>query len=98
MRSKEDRLRQYVLVAVVLFVIIFVVGVFGFHYIVRQDWASAVYCTATFGLNTETIIKTTDQKLFTSFFTIFAGLLFVAIATHLIDDIMHILAHEPNEP
>lgn len=92
--NKTADLRQYITVLTFSFFLIFFVGLLGFRNVFEEDWPTAIYHTSTFGLNTETTVKKDDEKIFASFFTLFAGFLFVAVAAHIVGDILFNIAHK----
>lgn len=84
---------DYLIVLIIIFIVVFTLGIFVFHHYFHQDWANSIYHTATFGLKADSIIINDRQKLFISFYIIFAGLIFVAIASNLLGHIVNIYGY-----
>lgn len=78
---------------VVLFIIIFIIGLLGFKYYFGSNFIDAIHNTSMYisGMGPITEAKTTSQKLFASFFSIVGGLFFLAVVVLFIDQIVDIL-------
>lgn len=78
---------------VVLFIIIFIIGLLGFKYYFGSNFIDSIHNTSMYisGMGPITEAKTTSQKLFASFFSIVGGLFFLAVVVLFIDQIVDIL-------
>lgn len=81
----------YLNLLLIIFIIIFIIGLLTFRYGFNQNWINSIYYTLTFGITAGDIIQTDAQRLFVAFYFIIVGFLFVAVASHLIEHIMDFL-------
>ncbi len=86
-KQNTPSLRRIFFVFLIIFGVVFIIGIFGFRYIVNLSWVDSIQNTSfyisTMGPVAE--MKTNTQKLFASFYSIISGIIFIAIASYLID-------------
>ena len=78
----------------ILIIIIFVIGMIGFHYIFNKDWTDSFYLTALTmsSLSLETKPQTPSEKIFVGIFTLisigmYLILIIVLVGTYFVHEI-----------
>lgn len=74
----------------VTFIVVLLIGLFGFRYIVGVDWLDSFYNSALHfaGSGPDTPIVGTAPKIFVSLYGMLASLFFVGLAVYMIDKIV----------
>lgn len=90
--QKYQHLRQLIILILVLFAIVLLVGTLGFYYICDLSLIDSFYNSAMFlsGLGPVFEMKTTSQKLFATFYALFAAVIFLAVIIYTISKILQI--------
>jgi hypothetical protein len=90
--QKYQHLRQLVILIIGLFAIVLLVGTLGFYYIGELSLIDSFYNSAMFlsGLGPVFEMKTTSQKLFATFYALFAAVIFLAVIIYTITKILQI--------
>ena len=75
--------------AIILFVIVLGIGMFGFRYIGKLNWIDSFQNTSFYisGLGPVAEMNTTGQKLFSGSYAIVSGILYLALAAYIVGKI-----------
>lgn len=89
----QRSLRIAIPLVILLFIVIFSIGIAGFDYFYGLGPVDAIHNTSMYlsGMGPIAEAKTTPQKLFVSVYAIIAGFLFIAIAAYLVDEVVDVL-------
>jgi hypothetical protein len=90
--TKQSNVRRLLLVIILLFLIVLVIGTIGFHYLSDLDWLDALHNSSMYlaGLGPLYEMKTTKEKLFSTFYAVIASILFLALIIFLMDRIIQL--------
>jgi hypothetical protein len=71
------------------------IGILGYHYLGQLEWLDALVNASMIlgGMGPVDSVKTTVGKIFISFYALFSGLAFIAVATTLVAPFAHRLLH-----
>lgn len=89
---KRSSLPQLLLIVILLISIILLIGTIGFHYISKLEWLDALHNSAMYlsGLGPIYDVKTKQEKIFSTFYSIIASVLFLAIIIFILDQIIQL--------
>ncbi|MBL0190150.1 MAG: hypothetical protein IPQ18_02035 [Saprospiraceae bacterium] len=89
------RLGHYSLFAVGLISISLLFGTIGYHYLCAISWIDAFHMTSMIltGMGPVSEMKTTEAKIFSSFFALYSGVAFLSITAVFFTPIIHRLLH-----
>jgi hypothetical protein len=89
------RLLGHTLLALAIIALALFIGVAGYHYIGGMSWIDSLLNASMIlgGMGPVDSLKTAPAKLFASFYALFAGVAFLAIAGVLIAPIAHRFLH-----
>jgi preprotein translocase subunit SecE len=84
------KVRKLLLVIVLLFLFVLLIGTIGFHYLSDLDWLDSLHNSSMYlaGLGPLYEMKTTKEKIFSTFYAIIASILFLALIIFLMDRII----------
>ncbi|MDH4265145.1 MAG: hypothetical protein OEW45_05850 [Deltaproteobacteria bacterium] len=87
-------LRHGLLAVLVIFISLFI-GVAGYHFTEGLSWLDSLMNASMIlgGMGPVNVLYTTEGKLFASFYALFAGIVFLAVAAILIAPIAHRFLH-----
>jgi hypothetical protein len=87
-------LRHGLLAVLVIFISLFI-GVAGYHYTEGLPWLDSLLNASMIlgGMGPANELYTTEGKLFASFYALFAGIIFLAVAAIIIAPIAHRFLH-----
>ena len=90
-----QRMIRHIAVAIVLISIAWAIGIIGYHVTEHFSWIDATINAAMIlgGMGPVDHVNTTAGKLFASFYALFSGIFFIAIAGIVLAPITHRLLH-----
>jgi len=90
--KKKYSILQLVLIIIILFSVILLIGTLGFHYISKLDWLDAFHHSALYlsGMGPLYEMKTKEEKIFSTFYSIIASILFLSIIIFVVDQILQL--------
>jgi hypothetical protein len=90
------RLISYIFIAFVLIMVSLSIGVVGYHYFEGMAWLDALLNASMIlsGMGPVNELHTGSGKVFASFYALFSGIAFLAIAGTLIAPIAHRFLHQ----
>jgi hypothetical protein len=90
--KNSAKIPKFLLILSITFLIILLIGVLGFHYISNLEWIDAVHNSSMYlaGLGPLFEMKTTKEKVFSTFYAILASIFFLAIIIALVDKILQL--------
>lgn len=91
MRRKYS-IAQLVMIIIILFSVILLIGTLGFHYVSNLDWLDALHHSALYlsGMGPLYELETKEEKIFSTFYSIIASILFLAIIIFVVDQILQL--------
>lgn len=91
-KDRDAKVKKLLIWIVVLFIIVFLIGIIGFKYFFNLDWHDAFYhaalTTSTLGVDVEN--KTRSQKYFIAIYALVSGILFISLISAFIDHIVDV--------
>lgn len=89
------RLIKYSMFAILLILISLIIGVLGYKFSENLSWIDSFYmtCMILTGMGPIVEIKTTVGKLFSSFYALYSGVVFLSITAVFFAPIIHRLLH-----
>jgi hypothetical protein len=89
------RLARYGLFAFILIAFSVCLGTFGYHHIAKLDWLDSFHmaCLILTGMGPVVEMKTSEAKLFSSFYALYSGIAFLSISAVFFAPIIHRLLH-----
>ncbi|HMR42380.1 MAG TPA: hypothetical protein PKC40_01035 [Saprospiraceae bacterium] len=89
------RLGRYSLFALALIVFSVGIGMVGYHYFAALSWLDSFHmaCMILTGMGPVVEMKTTEAKLFSSFYALYSGIAFLSITAVFFAPIIHRLLH-----
>lgn len=90
--KKKYSFKQLLIVVVILILIIMLIGTIGFKYISNLEWIDAIHNSALYlaGMGPMYEMKSKKEKLFSTFYSIIASILFLAIIIFIVDQILQL--------
>jgi hypothetical protein len=90
-----QRMFRHIAVAIALISIAWAIGIIGYHFTEHFSWLDATINAAMIlgGMGPVDHVNTTAGKLFASFYALFSGIFFIAIAGIVLAPITHRLLH-----
>jgi hypothetical protein len=88
----KSKVKKLLLIIVLLFLLVLVIGTIGFHYFSDLDWLDSLHNSSMYlaGLGPLFEMKTTKEKIFSTFYAIIASILFLALIIFLMDRIIQL--------
>ncbi len=89
------RVARHALLALALVGLVLSLGVFGYHSLAHLGWVDSLLNASMIlgGMGPVSPLETAGAKIFASFYALFCGLLFVAIASVIVAPFAHRLLH-----
>lgn len=89
------RVIRHALIALALVLLVLTLGIFGYHILAHLGWVDSLLNASMIlgGMGPVSPLETTGAKIFASFYALFSGLLFVAIASVIVAPFAHRLLH-----
>lgn len=86
---KSTRKRDIIIVILIILMLL-LIGIIGFRYLGKLSWIDSFFNSAVIvgGTNPSIPIQTNVGKIFTSFYSLIVGALFIAVLVFLIDRII----------
>lgn len=83
---------QLLFIALILLFVVITIGAFGFHYISKLDWLDSIHHAALYlaGLGPIFEIKTTQEKVFSTFYAILASIFVLTIIIFVMDRVLQL--------
>jgi hypothetical protein len=97
--SKKDfirRMERFAVLALLLVLISWLIGILGYHVLEGMPWIDAVLNAAMIlgGMGPVNQLYTTGGKLFASFYALFSGVIFLVSVAVLLTPALHRLMHQ----
>ena len=89
------RIAYSLLLGIVILLICLIIGVLGYHYLANIQWLDALHNSSMIlsGMGPVVEIKTVDGKLFSSFYALFSGVVFITNIGIILAPVAHRLFH-----
>ena len=90
------RLKRFILIIIILFLLGLTIGVLGYKYFFDMTWTDALF-NATISMSTLGIApneKTAGEKIFTGFYAILSGVFFISLVSAVIQYVFNIYVEE----
>lgn len=83
---KHQKAKRAIIIIIILFVVVFMVGIIGYKYFLHMNTEEAIFNTSltVSNLGIGHHEKTIAEKLFTSIYSIFAGIFFLSLTSAII--------------
>jgi len=90
------RLAGCIAIAILLILISLFIGIAGYHWIAGFDWADALLNASMIlgGMGPVNLLTNTSAKIFASLYTLFSGLVFIALMGIIFSPIVHRMLHK----
>ena len=90
-----QRVLYNILYTVIILSFSLLIGVFGYHFIAHADWIDAVHNSSMIlsGMGPVIEIENTSGKLFSSFYALFSGIVFITNVGIILAPAVHRLFH-----
>lgn len=94
-KAFAKRMLIYFLISFGFMAFSLLVGVLGYHYIAELDWVDSFYLSSMIltGMGPTSDISCVAGKIFSSFYALFSGIVFLTTAAIFISPIAHRLLH-----
>lgn len=94
-REFVRRVFAHVAFAVLAIAVALGIGISGYHYLGGLDWIDALVNASMIlgGMGPVDTLRTSEGKLFASFYALFSGLFFIGVATVVLAPFVHRLLH-----
>ena len=95
MATFYQRVLKNILLALAVMIICLIIGVFGYHYTANIVWLDALHNASMIlsGMGPVIEIKTVAGKLFSSFYALFSGVVFITNIGIILAPAMHRMFH-----
>src|SRR5215475_9503529 len=95
MRVFYQRILKNILISGILIFVCLLIGIFGYHYTADIPWIDSLHNASMIlsGMGPVVEIKTTSGKLFSSFYALFSGVVFITNIGIILAPAMHRLFH-----
>lgn len=88
----KKKKRDILVISLILFIVVILVGAFFYRYLFEMSWIDSFYSASTvistLSLSGENASRTNSQKIFIIIYALVAGILFITIASHVIEEII----------
>jgi hypothetical protein len=90
--KRKYSFKQLFIIVIILILIILLIGTIGFKYISNIEWIDALHNASLYlaGMGPTYELKTKNEKLFSTFYSIIASILFLAIIIFIVDQILQL--------
>jgi voltage-gated potassium channel len=90
--KKRYSFKQLLIIVIILLLVILLIGTIGFKYVSDLEWIDALHNSALYlaGMGPTYELKTKKEKLFSTFYSIIASILFLAIIIFIVDQILQL--------
>jgi hypothetical protein len=94
-RAFALRFLRHALVAAAILLVALALGIVGYHVTERLPWIDSLLNAAMIlgGMGPVDVVRTQQGKLFASFYALFSGVLFLAVAGVLVAPLAHRMLH-----
>jgi hypothetical protein len=89
---EKNKVRRLFFIIAFLFILILLIGTLGFHYLSDLGWLDSLHNSSMYlaGLGPLYEMKTTKEKIFSTFYAILASIFFLALIIFLMDRIIQL--------
>ena len=89
---EKNKVRRLFFIIAFLFILILLIGTIGFHYLSELGWLDSLHNSSMYlaGLGPIYEMKTTKEKIFSTFYAILASIFFLALILFLMDRIIQL--------
>ncbi len=94
-----QRILKNILIALSVMMICLVIGIVGYHYTANIPWIDAFHNASMIlsGMGPVVEITTTGGKIFSSFYALFSGVIFLSIVGFILAPAIHRIFHRLNQ-
>jgi hypothetical protein len=89
---EQRRTRNVLVFSLILFVVVTFIGILGYRYLFGMEWFDSIYSAVVVlsTLSLEGRIGTPAQRIFIMFYSFVAGIVYLTIATHAIQELIQL--------